>query len=128
WKLCDAEFVRASRESPYDFYQAVECGAAVFRVLCDSASTHDEGWRFIQLGKFSERADKTLRILDVQYHLLRDLTNPAAAPPSTLHWAAVRKALRAFEAYQRRDVGRVDPERVVAFLLLEPTFPRSVRF
>src|SRR4029079_3620716 len=24
WKLCDPEFVRSTRESPYDFYQAVE--------------------------------------------------------------------------------------------------------
>jgi uncharacterized alpha-E superfamily protein len=128
WKLSDAEFVRASHESPYDFYQAVECGSALFQGLCDSASTHDEGWRFIQLGKFVERADKTLRILDVQYHLLRDLTNPADVPLSTLHWAAVLKSCRAYEAYQRRHVGRVDSERVVAFLLLEPTFPRSVRF
>lgn len=128
WKLSDVEFVRQARESPYDFYQAVECGSALFQGLCDSASTHDEGWRFIQLGKLVERAEKTLRILDVQYHLLRDLSDPADVPLSTLHWAAVLKSCRAYEPYQRRHVGRVDPERVVEFLLLEPAFPRSVRF
>jgi uncharacterized alpha-E superfamily protein len=128
WKLCDAEFIRRSRESPYEFYQAVECGSALFQGLCDATSSHDEGWQFIQLGKFVERADKTLRILDIQYHLLRELTNPADVPLSHLHWAAVLKSCQAFEAYQRRRVGRVDPERVVEFLLLEPGFPRSVRF
>jgi len=101
WKLSDAEFVRRSRESPYDFYQAVECGSALFQGLCDATSTHEEGWRFIQLGKFVERADKTLRLLDVQYHLLRDLTNPADVPLSTLHWAAVLKSCRAYDSYQR---------------------------
>jgi uncharacterized alpha-E superfamily protein len=30
--------------------------------------------------------------------------------------------------YQRLYVGRVEPEGVVEFLLLHPTFPRSVRF
>src|SRR5262249_22176156 len=35
---------------------------------------------------------------------------------------------RAYEAYQRRYVGRVEPEHIVEFLLLDPNFPRSVRF
>jgi len=76
WKLSDAGFGRGARESPYEFYQAVECGSALFQGLCDATNTHDEGWRFVQLGKFLERAAKTLRILDIQYHLLHELTNP----------------------------------------------------
>src|SRR5262249_45573109 len=80
WRLCDADFCNQARESPHEFYQAVECGSALFQGLCDATSNHDEGWQFIQLGKFLERADKTLRILDNQYHLLRELTNPADAP------------------------------------------------
>jgi uncharacterized alpha-E superfamily protein len=128
WKLCDAEFIRRSKESPYEFYQAVACGSALFQGLCDATSSHDEGWQFIQAGKFVERAEKTLRILDIQYHLLRELTNPDDVPLSHLHWAAVLKGCQAFEAYQGRRVGRIEPERVVEFLLLEPLFPRSVRF
>src|SRR5881409_3279304 len=33
WKLSDVEFVRRSRESPYEFYQTVECGSALFQGL-----------------------------------------------------------------------------------------------
>src|SRR5262245_27349400 len=128
WKLSDAEFVRRVKESPHEFYEAVESGSALFQGLCDAASTHDEGWQFIQLGKFVERADKTLRILDIQYHLLREMTNPADVSLSTLHWAAVLKSCRAYEPFQRRHVGRIDPGRVVEFLLVDPAFPRSVRF
>jgi uncharacterized alpha-E superfamily protein len=128
WKLSEPEFVRRARESPYDFYQAVECGSALFQGLCDAAASQDEGWHFMQLGKFLERADKTLRILDVQYHLLRELTNPADVPLSDLHWAGVLRSCRAYEPYQRLYVGRVEPERVVEFLLLRADFPRSVRF
>jgi uncharacterized alpha-E superfamily protein len=128
WKLCDPEFVARARESPYEFYQAVECGSALFQGLCDAATSHDEGWQFNQLGKFLERADKTIRILDVQYHLLRELSDPADVPLSHLHWAGVLRSCRAYEAYQRLYVGRVEPERVVEFLLLRPDFPRSVRF
>ena len=38
------------------------------------------------------------------------------------------KACRAYESYQRLYVERVEPERVIEFLLLHPTSPRSVRF
>ena len=36
WKLCDADFIRRSRESPYDLYQTVEAGSALFQGLCDA--------------------------------------------------------------------------------------------
>src|SRR5262249_15841389 len=89
---------------------------------------HDEGWQFMQLGKYLERADKTLRILDNQYHLLRDLTNPADLPLSNLQWAAVLRSCLAFHAYQRLYVGPVQRQPAVWCLLLRPAFPRSVRF
>jgi uncharacterized alpha-E superfamily protein len=128
WRLSDPTFAAQARESPYEFYQAVECGSALFQGLCDAACSRDEGWQFIQLGRFLERADKTLRILDIQYHLLQEMTGPGDAPLSNLHWAGVLRSCRAYEAYQREHVGRVEPEGVVDFLLLRPDFPRSVRF
>jgi uncharacterized alpha-E superfamily protein len=128
WKLQEAEFVGRAKESPYELYQAVQAGSALFQGQIDSACTQDEGWHFIQLGKYVERAEKTLRILDVQYHLLRELTDPADQSLTNLHWAAVLKACKAYEPYQRVNVGRVDPAGVVEFLLLDGSFTRSVRF
>jgi uncharacterized alpha-E superfamily protein len=128
WQLRDPEFSRQAEESPHLFYQTVECGSHMFQGVCDATLTHDEGWQFIQLGKFLERADKTLRILDIQYHLIQELANPADLPLTNLQWAGVLRYCGAYEAYQRLYVGRVEPERVVEFLLLHPQFPRSVRF
>jgi uncharacterized alpha-E superfamily protein len=128
WQLNDPAFGGQARESPHEFYQAVECGSHLVQGVCDATLTHDEGWQFIQLGKFLERADKTLRVLDIQYHLLHELNNPVDPPLSSLQWAAVLRSCSAYEAYQRLYVGRVEPERVVEFLLLHPCFPRSVRF
>lgn len=127
-QLSDANFSRRAKESPHEFYQAVECGSHLFQGACDATLTHDEGWQFIRLGKFLERAEKTLRILDIQYHLLRELADPADLSLSNLQWAAVLRSCNAYEAYQRLYVGRVEPERVVEFLLLNLTCPRSVRF
>ncbi len=127
WQLLDPGLRSQSRESPHEFYRAVESGSCTFQGVTDATLDHDEGWQFIQLGKFLERADKTLRTLDVEQRRLQKL-DPADLPLSNVQWAGVLRSCRAYEAYQRLHVGRVEPERVVAFLLLHPTFPRSVRF
>jgi uncharacterized alpha-E superfamily protein len=127
WQLCDPAFSSQARESPHEFYQAVECGSHLVQGVCDATLTHDEGWQFIQLGKLLERADKTLRIVDIQYQLLHELGNADEPSLSNLLWGGVLRSCHAYEAYQKLYVGRVDPERVVEFLLLHEHFPRSVR-
>ena len=127
WLLSDPAFSSQARESPHEFYEAVAAGSYAIQGVCDATMTHDEGWQFMQLGKFLERADRNLRVLDVHAHLLKE---PAAGelPLANLQWAAVLRNCHAFEAYQRLYVGRIEPERVVEFLLLHPDFSRSVRF
>jgi uncharacterized alpha-E superfamily protein len=127
-QLSDPGFSRQAVESPHEYYQAVERGSCLFQGVCDAPLNHDEGWQFIQLGKHLERAEKTLRILDIQYHLLHDLDSPEDLPLANLLWGAVLRSCRAYEAYQRIYVGRIEPEHVVEFLLLHPHFPRSARY
>jgi uncharacterized alpha-E superfamily protein len=126
--LIDPVFMSDAGESPHEYYQAVERGSCLFHGIFDATLNHDEGWQFIQLGKYLERAEKTLRILDIQYQLLQDLDNPTDLPLANLLWGAVLHDCRAYEGYQRIYVGRIEAERVVEFLLLHPEFPRSVRF
>jgi uncharacterized alpha-E superfamily protein len=128
WQLADQEFIRQGRESPHEYYEAVEYGSFLFQGACDATLDQDEGWQFIQMGKYLERTDKTLRILDIQYYLLRDIADPADQSLANMHWAGVLRSCRAYEAYQRFYVGRVEPVRVVDFILLHPASPRSVRF
>ncbi|HEX4130682.1 MAG TPA: alpha-E domain-containing protein [Pirellulales bacterium] len=128
WQLTDEQFCAQARESPYDFCQAVECGSHLVQGVCDATLTHDEGWQFIQLGKFLERADKTLRTLDVQHGLLTSMADPLDLSLTNLLWGAVLRSCRAYEAYQTRYVGRVEPEHVIELLLLHRNFPRSVLF
>ena len=66
-------------------YSATSCRLVhLFQGVAQGTMVHDEGWQFIQLGKFLERADKMLRILDNKYHLLHELTNPADLPTTSL--------------------------------------------
>lgn len=128
WQLCDPDFEARARESPFAFYQAVEAGSQRFQGVCDATLPHDEGWQFIQLGRYLERADRTVRTLDVKYRQLRTLPDPANDPLASLEWAGLLKTCLAFEAYQRLYISRVEPARVISFLLTHPTFPRSARF
>jgi uncharacterized alpha-E superfamily protein len=128
WQITDPEFSRHVLESPGEFCQLVTAGGHLFQGVTDATMTHDEGWQFLQLGKYLERADKIVRIVDNKYHLLLDLTDPVDLPLLNLQWAGVLRSCMAYEAYQRLYISRVEPEQVVEFLLLHPSFPRSVRF
>jgi uncharacterized alpha-E superfamily protein len=106
----------------------VQAGSMQFQGVCDATLPHDEGWQFIQLGKLLERADKTIRLIDTKHQQLVALQEEADLPLVTLEWAAVLKSCNGFESYQHQYISRVDRERVIEFLLLDPESPRSVRY
>lgn len=128
WKLSDEMFVLEAQQSPHEFYRTVETGSYLVQGICDATLIHNEGWQFIQLGKYLERADKTLRILDTHYQLLTNTLDPTDLSLAHLQWAGVLRSCHAYEAYQSLHVGRLEPERVIEFLLLHPASPRSVLF
>jgi uncharacterized alpha-E superfamily protein len=127
WRLADTGRQARVVESPHDFCEETRIGVLLFHGVCESTLTHDEGWHFIQLGRYLERAEKVLRILDSRYALL-DAGAATDLPIANLQWAAVLRNCAAYEAYRRLVISRVEPERVVEFLLVNPDFPHSVRF
>ncbi|MFY8221673.1 MAG: alpha-E domain-containing protein [Pirellulales bacterium] len=127
WRLADPQLQARVAESPHDFCQEAQLGVLLFHGVCEATLTHDEGWHFIQLGRYLERADKILRVLDSKFSLL-ERGDGVDLPIRALQWGAVLKNCAAYEAYQRLYISRVEPERVVEFLLVNPDFPHSVRF
>jgi uncharacterized alpha-E superfamily protein len=113
--------------NPYDFFSEIRNGSHLFQGVTDATMAHSEGWEFIQAGKLLERADKTARILDVKYSALAPQPGGEAAPLASLQWIALLKSCSAFEPY-RRSHSQLQAWRVVDFLLLDRTFPRSVGF
>jgi len=127
WHLSDPAFQGRVGESPHDFCQDVQVGVMLCHGICDSTFTHDEGWHFIQLGTSLERAEKVLRVLHSR--LRAPSADDAGDPPdAALRWGAALKTCRAYEAYQRLFISRVEPQRVVPFLLHHADLPHSVRF
>ncbi len=85
--------------------------------------SHNEAWQFIRLGTLLERADKTTRILDVKYFILLPSISDVGTPYDDVQWSAVLKSVSGFEMYRKR-YGRIAPDRIVEFLLLDNEFPR----
>ena len=124
-ELRTADLRRISEDEPHRFYHAVKNGSHLFQGITDATLTHSEGWHFIQVGRYLERAPQTARLLDVQYERLNAF---AAGPQEYLEWVALLKSCSGWEAYCKVHSAQVTPGRVAGFLVLHPDFPRSLRF
>lgn len=115
--------------SQSEFFHEIKTSSLVLQGLADATVTHNESWRFMQVGKYLERADKTTRILDVRYESLPARGVPApVSQMESMEWAAVLRSCSAWDAYRQVYGVDVGPRRVSELLLLSPDFPRSVRF
>lgn len=57
---------QARRVGAASYFKFVSDRAALFAGLSDATISHDEGWRFLVLGRSIERIDMTCRLLDAQ--------------------------------------------------------------
>ncbi|HEY9315870.1 alpha-E domain-containing protein [Williamsia sp.] len=113
--LGDAE--RASRKlGPYEFLSYVKNRAAMFAGLADATLSHDDGYRYLLLGRSVERVDMTVRML------LSRAGDRSGSPA----WVTVLRSAGAHDTYLRTYRGALDATRVVEFMLLDRLFPRSV--
>ena len=111
----------------HKFFTEVKEASHLFSGIAEATMTRNEAWHFLRLGRMLERADKTSRILDVKYFMLLRSAADVGTPFDDVHWAAVLRSASAFEMYRKR-WGRMSPEGIAQFLLLDPEFPRAIRF
>ena len=86
----------------------------------------DQGWHFYELGRQIERADQTTRLLDIKYHLLVSGTEEERRVVELTQWNAVLRAAAGYHAFRRVADAGFGPADVVAFLLADTSFARSV--
>jgi uncharacterized alpha-E superfamily protein len=86
----------------------------------------DQGWYFASLGRLIERADQTTRLLDIKYHLLLPTVSDVGSQLDHSQWHALLRAAAGYHAYRRTHASELTPQSVVAFLLFDASFPRSV--
>jgi len=116
------------QESPIDFYRRLVDIFHGFQGTTDATMLHGEGWDFLQLGKYLERADSTSRVLDIKYHILLPSGEQVGGHVDITQWMAVLRSCSAMEAYLKTNVGKVSSWQVAEFLILHDEFPRSIRY
>lgn len=119
--------VKQAAESPHAFFSYVRRSAHLIEGVNSATLSRGEAWHFSRMGRLIERADKTTRLLDTKYFLLLPSVSDVGTPVDDLHWSAVLKSTSAFTMYRQRH-GRLSPDRVCDFLILDAKFPRSVQY
>ena len=107
-------------ESVMRLATAVRAGSYAFHGVSESTMTHGEGWRFVQFGKYTERACAVSLLLDAYFG--------ATTEADDLDWIALLASCAAFDSYCKVYTADLQPDRVAELLLVYPEFPYSVRY
>ncbi|MGB3767199.1 MAG: alpha-E domain-containing protein [Phormidesmis sp.] len=116
-----------TRKDFHGFYSDVKVASHHFAGVTNATQSRNESWHFGQLGQLLERADKTTRILDVKYFVLLPSVDAVGSPIDDLQWIALLKSASAYEMYRKVE-HTISPAGVANFLILNPYFPRSIKF
>jgi uncharacterized alpha-E superfamily protein len=125
WNLQEPEFWQ---QPPQEQLREVRRSCQLFYGITDATLSRDLSWQFSRLGRLLERAEKTTRILDVKYFLLLPIHESVGGVLDELQWIALLRSAGAYQMFRQSQQRAIAPEAVAAFLLLDPHFPRSVRY
>lgn len=123
-----AEAILAGSEQPTEFLQQVMDGVHQFQGVSDSTMSHGEGWQFIQVGRYIERATATALLLEAYTADLWSQSDRIPEGNEYIEWMGLLRSATAFEAYCKVYTADLTPERIFEFLLLDAEFPHSLRF
>jgi uncharacterized alpha-E superfamily protein len=124
----DLQGSMSGSEQTVEFLQRVMEGVHEFQGVSDSTMSHGEGWQFIQVGRYIERAAATALLLESYHEDLWLHTESIPEGNEYLEWMGLLRSATAFEAYCKVYTADVTPDRILEFLLLDEEFPHSIRF
>ena len=126
WTLLDSEGFW--KQQPQERLRDIRRACQLFYGITDATLSRDLSWHFSRLGRLLERADKTTRILDVKYFLLLPTPDEVGGVLDELQWISLLRSAGAYQMFRQSQQQAIEPKAVAAFLLLDPIFPRSVRY
>jgi uncharacterized alpha-E superfamily protein len=112
----------------HTFFREVKEGAHLFLGITEATMSRGEGWHFMQLGRFIERAGATTALLDTHFSAFLEAQSRGGETNAYLDWVGFLKSRTAFEAYCQVYTADLQPVRIAEFLLLNTEFPYTVRF
>jgi uncharacterized alpha-E superfamily protein len=109
-----------------DFFDWVKMCSHQFRGVTFGTMLRDEGYSFIRLGTFTERADNTARLLDVKYHTLLPSAADVGGAVDYYQWSALLRSVSALSSYRKIYRDMITPMKVAELLILRDDVPRSL--
>jgi uncharacterized alpha-E superfamily protein len=116
------------QQPPLEQLREIRRACQLFYGITDATLSRDLSWQFSRLGRVMERAEKTTRILDVKYFLLLPSPDEVGGVLDELQWISLLRSAGAYQMFRQSRQQVIEPEAVASFLLLDPIFPRSVRY
>ena len=107
--------------SPEGFYAETAAEMNTFSGVAAATIYRDEGWRFMQLGRFIERAQFSASLLLTQID-----ADAKAGEYSDADWTSLLRLFHAIEAYNRSYSVEVHPDRVLNLLATDSLLPDSL--
>ena len=110
------------RTGPEGFYADTAREIDTFIGVAEATMYRDEGWRFMRLGRFIERAQLCIALLLAQLATARS----QGGGTSGADWTSLLHVYQAFDAYERSYSVEVRPEQVLDLLATDPLLPGSL--
>ena len=104
------------------FLHGVIADLHLFKGAADATMSHGEGWRFLLVGCYLERAQLVARLLDITFG------DSGTIQPDYLGQMSLLRMACALEPYLRVYTSDIQPRFILEFLLFDEEFPRSIRF
>ncbi|MDE3187073.1 MAG: alpha-E domain-containing protein [Acidobacteriota bacterium] len=116
------------RSSISDVLASVLDGIHLFKGVTDTTMIHGQGWHFIRLGRYLERAYATATLLEVYQADLFSAPEREHSGYQYLEQVGLLRCCTAFEAYCQVYTADLTPDHILEFLLLNRDFPHAIRY
>ena len=100
--------------------------AALIRGTIEDTQLRVDGYDFLNIGLYLERADSTARLLDVKYFVLLPQVDLVGSGLDNYQWRTILRAMSAHRAFNWAYGGEVTPGKIADFLILNRKAPRSL--
>lgn len=89
----------------------------------------NDGYDFLILGTYFERADFTARIINVKYFILLPSINYVGSDVDNFQWSLMLRSISSYRAFKWAYGGEeINYRKIIDFLILNMTCPRSLIF
>ncbi|MXW79522.1 MAG: alpha-E domain-containing protein [Gemmatimonadetes bacterium] len=120
-RIRDLDIEDIWKVSPESFYAETAREINTFIGVANATMYRDEGWHFMRLGRFIERAQLLVSLLLAQFAAGRE-----QGETEDTNWTSLLRSCQALDAYKRSYGIKVQPSRVLDLLVTNPLLPNSL--